>query len=117
MSDKSPIEEYLINENRERENLLSKELFKADGDNVDIKTELTDKEIVFINILLFNNMILKEKGLKPIYNKFLNQYMRLKISRLRQSRREFVEINKTSTSDEQIKSLNSNIDNILKTKK
>lgn len=109
------IEEYLIQKDG-NSNLVSKEIFKADLDNTDIKTELSIQEIVLINKLKFNDILLKSRGLKSVYSEFLNNYMRLKISLDRKSREEFVKINKSKDSDDVVNTM-SNFSNILGAKK
>lgn len=110
------IEEYFIQTEGSKSNIISRELFKGEED-IDLKTELSNEEIVHINTLLFNNDILVKRGLKPIYKDWLNQFMRLKISKDRQSRSEFVNLNRQQeTADEQLNKLG-NFSNILNSKK
>lgn len=89
----NPIQEYFANQSENEKFLSSRELFRADND-VDIKTEVELDEIQYITTLLYNNDLLKSKGLKPVYKDFLNNYLRLKISLKRKSRTEFVDMNK-----------------------
>lgn len=95
------IDEYFTENERSKEVITSKELFTADKD-VDIKTDIKWEEIVIINKILFHNEHLRKQGLKPIYNNFLNNYMRLKISMDRKSRAEFVNMNRGNNTDEVI---------------
>lgn len=112
------IEEYFAHKEGNKDYLISKEIFKADID-VDIKTELEREEIGYITTLQYNNEILKTKGLKPVYSQFLTNYMRLKISHKRQSRKEFVDMNKGDKTDDMLKGMSdlSNISTIKDSKK
>ncbi len=76
------------------------ELFRVSPDNVDIKTELTDEEIKKINTLFINDEILQDKGLKPAFSKYIEKFMRLKISFERKGRTEFVKINSDDRTDQ-----------------
>lgn len=95
------IEEYFAQNETSKDVITSKELFNADK-NVDIKTELGMKEIILINKISYYNLYLKSKGLKPVYDDFLNSYQRLKISFERKSRAEFVNMNRGNNTDEVI---------------
>lgn len=100
----NPIEEYFAQKEGNENYLIGREVFKADND-IDIKTDLTEKEINYITTLQYNNEILKQAKLSPVYLKFLNNYMRLKISLKRQSRKEFVDINKGDKTDDMLKGM------------
>lgn len=110
------IQEYFAKIEGSKEAFHSRELFKASREDVDIKTDLSIQEIVLINKLLFNNELLKKSKLNPIYQDFLYNYMRLKISLDRKSRGEFVSINKVDHTDEATNLL-SNLSNINSSKK
>lgn len=111
----SHIEEYLAKVEGSKESFASRELFEATLNNIDLKTHLTDQEINLINTLMFNNHILKSRGLVPIYDKWLEKFMRLKVSKDRLSRNEFVNINRQMTPSEEISNI-SNLKNIIGTK-
>jgi len=111
------IEEYFADATQSKEVLTSKELFKALPEDVDIKTDLTLQEIVLINKLMFNNELLKDAGLIPVYKEFLNHYLRLKISLERKSRAEFVDMNRAKTNTDDILDVTSKISNITGAKK
>lgn len=93
------IEEYFSNQNTNKDVLTSKELFKANKEDVDIKTELTDEEIVILNVIKVNQDDLIKRGIKDVYDTFINGFLRLKISRERKSRGEFVDMNKGNNND------------------
>ena len=61
--------------------------------------------ILQINKILYNNSILEEHGLRPIFGNFIAQYMRLKISLDRKSRGEFVAINKQNHNDDLVQGM------------
>jgi hypothetical protein len=94
------IDEYFTKIEGSKEQFNSRELFKADEESIDLKTHLTDEEISLLNVLSFNDALLKSRGLKPIFSKFTYKYMRLKVSKDRLSRQEFVGINKVDKSEE-----------------
>lgn len=108
------IEEYILKSDNNSQAIASKELFK--DDKIELKTDINDMEIVHINKMLFNNEILKKCGLKPAFEKFITGYMKLKVSKDRKSRGEFVTINKQNNADEVMAGM-SNISNILGVRK
>lgn len=85
------VEEY-ISQNLGEQNFI--ELFEATDENVDLRTDVTHEELILINKLLVNNQFLKSKGLGTPYSDFINHYLRLKVSKDRLSRAEFVDINR-----------------------
>src|SRR6056297_2492394 len=94
------IEQYFANIEGSREAINSRELFNASDDNIDLKTDLSDKEINLIATLKFNDEFLKSKGLSPLFNRYYRNYMRLKVSKDRKSREEFVKINKSDDKED-----------------
>lgn len=113
---RNPIEEYFSEQEASKEVQTSKELFKADKD-VDIKTDLIWREITLITKLFYNDEILKKHKLKPVFSRFINPYLRLKISMDRKSRTEFVTMNKGETSTKDIIKEMSDVSNIISVKK
>lgn len=113
---KNHIEEYFSNKESNRDVLTSKELFKAERKDVDIRTDLLLKEIVLVNKLIYNNYLLKKYKLLPAFDEFINEYMRLKISLERKSRTEFVDMNRANKSTDTLKEM-SEFSNILSAKK
>lgn len=71
---------------------LGKEIFKATNEDVDIKTDLNTKEIYHINALKMIDKMLEDHGIGKVYNSFYDDYFRLKISKDRLSRGEFVKV-------------------------
>lgn len=110
------IDEYFVKNEGSKEAIQSRELFNADNKNIDLKTDLSNEEINYINTLLYNDRILISRGLKPVNTKYLFKYMRLKVSKDRLSRSEFVKINKENQPDELLQTA-SNLKNITNTKK
>lgn len=110
------IEEYFAQSSENKDVLTSKELFRADPDNVDIKTDLSWQEIVLINKLMFNDSLLKSKGLTPVYKDFINRYLRLKISLDRKSRGEFVDMNRAKTKTDDVLDTLGKVKNVTDTK-
>lgn len=99
------IEEYFLEVEKDSQAQASKQIFSATDEDVAIKTEINQQEIVLINKLEMNNQFLESKGLKPVFRPFINNYMKLKISLDRKSRGEFVSINKADTTDDLLKGM------------
>lgn len=78
---------------------IGKEIFRADSDDVDIKTDLNTKEIYHINALKMLDKMFVEHGINPVYSLFYDDYLRLKISKDRLSRSEFVKVTAQDKSD------------------
>jgi DNA replicative helicase MCM subunit Mcm2 (Cdc46/Mcm family) len=114
---KNHIEEYFSNKENNKEVLTSKELFKAEKHDVDIRTDIIWKEIILVNKLLYNNILLKKYKLLPVFEDFVTEYMRLKISMDRKSRTEFVDMNRARTGGEDALKGMSELSTIMNTKK
>lgn len=86
------IEEYFTSE----ANKISRhaELFKADDDGIDQKTELSHDEIRICLALLETEKFLNTLGIKGVYSQAVTTFMRLQVSKDRQSRKEYVEVQK-----------------------
>ncbi|MFW6130766.1 MAG: hypothetical protein ACOC56_06225 [Atribacterota bacterium] len=110
------IDEYFKDIEGSKEAIQSRELFKADNNDIDLKTDLTNEEISHISILKFNDEFLKSKGIKPVFMNFFYNYMRLKVSKDRQSRGEFVKMNRKDDSEDILSSA-SNLKNLMDSKK
>ena len=96
----NPVEEFLLDVEQDNKGRASKLIFEATPEDVDIKTDINHQEIVLLNKLDWNNQILKKYGLNPVFEKFINGYMRKKISLDRKSRGEFVKINQENKTDD-----------------
>lgn len=107
------IQEYFKDQESSKEAINSRELFTADNDNIDLKTDIDEREIRKIATLLHNDRILKENGLNPIFNNYLIKLMRLKVSKERKSRAEFVGLSSTEIEDN-LKDLNKNLSPLTK---
>ena len=110
------IEEYFTKTEGSKDLIVSKEIFNAENENIDLKTDLTIEEIKLLNTLIYNNKLLISRGLKPVYEPFINAYMRLKISLKRQSRGEYVDINRNNDISKGLQDL-SNAKELVKDKK
>lgn len=108
------IEEYFLKNDNNSSAIASKELFK--DENIELRTDITDEEIVIINKLMYNNSILEKHKLNPVFELFINNYMRLKVSKDRKSRGEFVKINSQDKTDDVMTGM-SQISNILGVRK
>lgn len=91
-------------------------LFEANSDNVDLKSDFLYPEDVFISTLIYNDEFLKSRGLKPIYHKYLIEFMRKRFSLDRGSRNEFVNVNKKDFMDDNLSKLGS-ISNLTEVRK
>lgn len=110
------IEEYFRESEGSKEAIQSRELFSGDKDNIVFKTDLTNDEIKLITSLKFNDQFLDSRGLNPVFVKYFNNYMKLKVSKDRQSRQEFVNINKQDNQDDVLDKA-SNLTNLANPKK
>src|SRR6056297_2190665 len=107
------IEDYFAENEGTKESINSRELFSAENDNVD----LNKNAIPILAVLKFNDEFLKSRGLEPIFSQWVNPYMRLRISKERKSRGEFVSINKAGQDENEFLEKTSNFKNILDSKK
>lgn len=89
----NPIDEYL--EDKGQQKPTYNDLFEADIEDVDIKTELTLKQVSDIAGLKETDDFINEVIGSRIFQEYTEKYMRLLISLNRQSRKEFVEVNKS----------------------
>jgi len=95
----SIIEEYFDDVEQDTQAKAGKQIFNATEEDVDIKTELNAQEIYYINAMKMYDELLQEYGIGSIFNKFYNTYFRLKISKDRKSRSEFVKVSSQDKSD------------------
>jgi len=112
----NPIDEYFNKIETSRDSVNAKNIFSADNENLELKTELKIREIVILNNLKMNDIFLTNRGLSPVFSEFIKSYERLKISLDRKSRGEFVSINKQNTTEDAISQM-SNFSNIIGSKK
>lgn len=96
---KNPVEEYI----RDSEPTSFLDLFEANKENVDLRTDLIIDEIVIINKLKVFDLFIEQKLGFNLYDKFLENYLRLKISNDRLSRAEFVDINRKDRFEQNLK--------------
>lgn len=102
----NPIEEYFKDTGSQI--LKKSEVFEADEDNIDIKTDLTEEQINIVNTLHENDLFLKSRGLKPVFKTYYEKHLRLLVSKNRKSREEFVEVNKNKKEE-----INEGLNNLL----
>ena len=100
----SHIEEYFSNVKDSNEQRASKELFKGDKD-IELRTDIDVIDIVYINAMMLNDKVLSDKGLKPVFKPFYENLMKLRVSKDRLSRGEFVKINSQDRSDELVQGM------------
>ena len=108
------IEEYFLKNDNDSKAIASKELFK--DDKIVLKTDLTDDEITIINKLYYNDAFLAKNKLNTPFDLVIQNYMKLKVSKDRQSRKEFVSINKNNDNDDTIEKFG-NLSNIMQSRK
>ena len=96
------IDEYFKEQEQNLKMFSSRELFSAKNDDIDLKTDLGLEEIKLINTMIVNDMFLVKRGLIPVFSMYYSKYMRLKVSKDRLSRQEFVRINSEQHADELI---------------
>lgn len=92
-----------------------RDLFEATEDNVDLRTELNEDEVVLVNKIHINNLFLKSKLGIDVYKEFLVNYLRLKVSFNRGSRTEFVDVNRRDRFEQNLNRF-SNFANLTKVK-
>lgn len=115
-----PIKEDVIDKIKEdfsngEDNTL--ELFKDSADDVTLRTDLNEFEVILANCIFVENEFIKQcflsVGVKfDLYGDFLKEFKRHKISKKRLSRMEFVDINKKYRFDEQLSKF-ANIKNLV----
>lgn len=93
------VAEYFEDVNDIRKHTHYDELFNANKDNVDLQTQLSEGEIRAIAVLQTNDKFLSSKGIHGVYDNYIQSFMRLKISLDRQSRKEYVEVNKNDNQE------------------
>lgn len=112
---RNPIQDYLM-EHSDKNTVASKELFSATDNDIKLKSDLSQEEIIHISTLLFNDRIISQAGLNPVFSPFIQDYMRLKVSLERKGRGEFVKINSGDKSEEMLSNFG-NLSNIMNTKR
>jgi hypothetical protein len=93
------IQEYVKNGSEQ----TFRELFEATKENVDLRTDLTFQELVLINKIKMNDEFLFNTFNFKVYDKFLDNHLRLKISLERKSRGEYVDVNRRERFEQNLK--------------
>ncbi|MFW6377217.1 MAG: hypothetical protein ACOCZ5_01100 [bacterium] len=96
----SHIEEYFKDNQESEKERASRQIFEADDSNIDLKTDLDSVEIKHISTMKTNDTFLINRGLKPVFSLYYNEYLRLRVSKDRGSRKEFVKLHSDDKSDE-----------------
>lgn len=79
----------------------SSELFRlGESEDIDLKTDLSDDEIKIITTLYMTDLYLEQFNIPPVFAKYYNKYLRLRVSKDRLGRSEFVTMNSTENTDE-----------------
>lgn len=109
---KNPIQDYFT----DQEKGSGTELFRITDENSDIKSEVSDLELRYINVLMANDDFLRRRQLPPVYYNYYKRFLRLKVSLDRKGRQEFVQIHRKDNADETIQKLG-NLNNVLGVRK
>lgn len=110
----NPIEEY-FKEGLNGESTFP-ELFEANKENVDLRTDLiTHEAVLIISKLQVDNEFLDEKLNFRLFDALIEHYLRNLVSLERKSRMEFVDINRRDRFKENLKDFG-NFSNIMKVK-
>lgn len=104
-SNKNHIFEYFEKDNGSDTQRASKQLFTVEDDDLDLKTHVDNFEIVKLTSMRTIDSILDARGLEPQFEKYVKPLLRLKISKDRMSRSEFVSINKQDNSQELVEGM------------
>ena len=95
----------------------SSELFRInEKEDIDLKTDLSENEIKIVTTLFMTDDFLKEKKIPAVFEKYYNKYLRLRVSKDRLGRGEFVSMNRTDNTDDLLNKLG-NVSNITGAKK
>lgn len=96
MTEKLPnhIAEYFSNIETDSKLNVSKELFNANKENIDFKTELGLEEIFLLSVMEDVDIDFYTRGLRPVFSDFLMKFKSLRVSFERKGRNEFVNINR-----------------------
>ena len=65
----NPIEEY-FKDRINSDELKRSDLFSADDDDIDLKTDVSEKRLLLINVLHENDLFLISHGLKPVFKSY-----------------------------------------------
>lgn len=94
------IDEYFADVHEDAQEKAGRELFTADSENIDVRTELNGTEIYYINAMYMYDDVLRSYGLKDVFRDFYESYFRLKISKDRKSRGEYVSVSRSDRSED-----------------
>lgn len=94
------IQAYFTQLNTDAKMNASSEIFNSKDDQLDFRTEVSEQEIAKIVSMRRNDTELAEYGIKPVYKDIIRNFERLRISKERKSRSEFVNINKSDNTDQ-----------------
>lgn len=108
--------EFVQSSEENEQAITNKQLFSASEEDIDFKTDLSEQEVRDITVLFYNDKILFESGLEPVFRPYYDKFLRLVVSKDRQGRSEFVQVNKNQSSDDVIEKT-SQLNSILGSKK
>jgi hypothetical protein len=83
------------------------ELFNSTESDTDLRSDVVYPEDICICALKSNDDFLSNRGISPNHTKFINDFLRVRFSLDRGSRREFVDINKSNHIDDNLSKLGS----------
>lgn len=84
----------------------SDEIFSPgnEKEDIELRTDLTAKQIVLIQGIMENDSILEDCGIGAMYSRFLTKFMRLRVSKDRESRKEYSTANRPDNTMETLQS-------------
>jgi len=95
----------------------SNELFRiSEPQEIDLKTDLSENEIKIITSLHLTDEFLIAKKIPRVFDKYVSKYLRLRVSKERQGRGEFVTMNSTEKTSDMLDRLG-NVSNIVTARK
>ena len=99
----TPIDRFVMDLGA-KDNKSSDEIFSPgkDPDDIELRTDLTPKQIVLIQGIIENDNILEKCGIGKMYDNFIRKFMRLRVSKDRESRKEYSTANRPDNSLETI---------------
>ena len=95
----------------------SSELFRiSEPEDIDLKTDLSENEIKIITTLHMTDEFLIARKIPRVFDKYVSKYLRLRVSKDRQGRGEFVTMNSSDNTSEILDRMG-NVSNIVSARK
>jgi hypothetical protein len=97
----NPIDSVLLPSGEENHKVL----FEPSDDSMDLRTDLEEAQIIFLNTLKANDDFLEHSGLDRCHENIIQSIMRLYVSKDRKSRMEYVDVNRKENMDRNLSKL------------